>query len=78
MKQGKLRVEKALLPLFQDVNWKALNQAYKNKYEEAINAFFSTKTCDEVMVRKVMQDTLDDLKQLDYIIKGNRAKMIIK
>ena len=78
MKQGKLKVNKSILPLFQDVNWKSLNQTFKHKYEEAIDAFFSTITCDQAMVRKVMQDTLDELKHMEYIIKGNRAKMIMK
>lgn len=75
MKQGKVKVDPDLLPLFQDISWKKLNQKYNNRYDKAINEFFDMRTCDRVKIEEVMKNALEDLKKLDVAVKGNRGKV---
>lgn len=75
MKQGKLKVDHDLLPLFQDINWKKLNQRHNNRYDKAIDEFFDRRTCDRVKIEETMKNTLEDLKKLDVVVKGNRVKV---
>lgn len=75
MLQKRLPLHEELLPQFANVNWKALNTKYHNHYEQAIQAFYEEHPdLNQEFVKHVVEECLNICKDLDIIVKGNRAK----
>lgn len=71
--QGKLKITAALLPEFQNVNWKQLNTRYKNNYDQAIEEFlrpFTPELCAEI--EQEICSLTRQLEGMALTIKGNR------
>ncbi len=78
IKQGKIKLpenSRDLLVEFKHINWKKLNLSYKNKYDEAVNDFLNHADHPEE-IKQLVQTTFDQLNQLSFTVKGNRAKII--
>lgn len=75
MLQKRLPVNEEILPAFKNVNWKALNTKYKNKYDLAIQEFYEQHpTLDPTLVEQNVEECLKACETLQIVIKGNRAK----
>lgn len=74
--QKQLPLHKELLPYFKNINWKALNTRFHNQYDLAIQAFLSDKQEQANQIQTCMQECLEKCKDLDIVIKGNRAKLL--
>lgn len=75
MLQKRLPCNEEILPAFENVNWKALNSKYKNKYDLAISQFYEEHPLlDKSIVEASVEECLDACEALDIIVKGNRAK----
>lgn len=75
MLQKRLPLDEEILPAFENVNWKVLNSKYKNKYEFAIEEFYKQHpSLDQEKVEKSVEECLQACKDLNILIKGNRAK----
>ncbi|MFT8908012.1 MAG: hypothetical protein ABF908_04185 [Lentilactobacillus diolivorans] len=78
IKQGKLVLpnhSKELLAAFKDINWKKLNLAHKNNYDQAVSDFLN-RSAQPDQIKQLVQVIFDQLNQLPFSVKGNRAKLI--
>lgn len=78
LQEGRISVDKSLLPHFKGIPWKRLNIANHNDYDKAIKEAF--KDVDKKTFEKIqeeMEKTRQEVLALDLIIKGNRKKRIV-
>ena len=68
-----------ILPLRKNICWKKENMKFKNDYDKAIgDVLASYSEEDKEKIQKAIEETLEDIESKEYLVKGNRAKLIIR
>lgn len=74
MIQGKINYDPAVPPYFKNINWKALNTEYKNKYDKAVSSVLErlkSEGADIALIKNEVQRIYEQIKLLD--IKRKRS-----
>ena len=62
-----------------NICWKKENTKFKNDYDKAIEDVLASYSEEEKeKIQKAIEETLEDIESKEYLIKGNRAKLIIR
>ena len=68
-----------ILPLRKNICWKKENTKFKNDYDKAIEDVLESYSEEEKeKIQKAIEETLEDIESKEYLVKGNRAKLIIR
>lgn len=69
MLQGRLPFDRAEAEKWRDVNWKAVNTRFKNKYSEAVESIASERHIDLPASEQAAQTVMNSLASMNLIIK---------
>ena len=69
MLQGRLPFDRAEAEKWRDVNWKAVNTRFKNKYSEAVESVASERHIDLSASEQAAQTVMNSLASMNLIIK---------
>lgn len=69
MLQNKLRYNKEIATLFKNINWHSLNEKYKRNYDNAVEEVLNTLDYSPVLIRKEVEKTYEEIKNLDVHLK---------
>lgn len=74
MKQGKLSYDEKVAALLKGIEWKDINQKFKNDFDKALQYILSTKTEEERKVLELLVNKIDaELKGLSLILLGEKV-----
>lgn len=79
MYEHRISYSNDILPLRKNICWKKENTKFKNDYDKAIeDVLASYSEEDKGKIQKAIEETLKDIESKEYLVKGNRAKLIIR
>lgn len=79
MYEHRISYSNDILPLRKNICWKKENTKFKNDYDKAIEyVLASYSEEDKGKIQKAIEETLEDIESKEYLVKGNRAKLIIR
>lgn len=79
MNENRISYSNDILPLRKNICWKKENTNFKNDYDKAIeDVLASYSEEDKEKIQKAIEETLKDIESKEYLVKGNRAKLIIR
>ena len=77
--ENRIPYSKDILPLRKNICWKKENTKFKNDYDKAIEAVLSDHTLeDKERIKKAVEETVKGIETKEYVVKGNRAKLITR
>ena len=79
MYENRISYSNDILPLRKNICWKKENTKFKNDYDKAIgDVLASYSEEDKEKIQKAIEETLEDIESKEYLVRGNRAKLIIR
>ena len=79
MYENRISYSNDILPLRKNICWKKENTKFKNDYDKAIEDVLASYSEEEKeKIQKAIEETLEDIESKEYLVKGNRAKLIIR
>lgn len=79
MYEHRISYSNNILPLRKNICWKKENTKFKNDYDKAIeDVLASYSEEDKEKIQKAIEETFKDIESKEYLVKGNRAKLIIR
>ena len=79
MYENRISYPNDILLLRKNICWKKENTKFKNDYGKAIeDVLASYSEEDKEKIQKAIEETLEDIESKEHLVKGNRAKLIIR